>query len=64
MFAYDKTIDPEVVVNHCDLISWFSDFASFLGTQLICENTSFTICLHMTRQSVCPSSVHNFKDFL
>ena len=27
MIAYDKTFDPEVFLGHCDLISWFSDFA-------------------------------------
>ena len=30
MFAYDKTFDPEVFLGHCDLISWFSDFALYL----------------------------------
>ena len=35
MFAYDKTFDPEVVLGHCDLISWFSDFALYLDTQKI-----------------------------
>ena len=49
MFAYDKTFDPEVVLGHCDLISWFSDFALYLGTQLVYEHTSFTICMSMTR---------------
>ena len=27
MFVYDKTFDPKVVLGHCDLITWFSDFA-------------------------------------
>ena len=45
MFAYDKTFDPKVDLGHYDLISWFSD----LGTQLVYEHTSFTICLRMTR---------------
>ena len=49
MFAYDKTFDPKVVVGHYDLISWFSDFALYLGTQLVHEHTVFTICLCMTR---------------
>ena len=34
MLAYDKTFDPEVVLGQCDLISWFSDFALHLDTQL------------------------------
>ena len=49
MFAYDKTFDPKVVLGHYDLISWFSDFPLYLGTQLVYEHTSFTICLRMTR---------------
>ena len=39
MFAYDKTFDPKVVLGHYDLISWFSDFALYLGTQLVHEHT-------------------------
>ena len=35
MIAYDKTFDPEVVLSHCDLIIWFSDFALYLDTQLV-----------------------------
>ena len=51
MFAYDKTIDPRVyvVLGQCDLISQFSEFALYLGSQMLCEHTSFTICLKMTR---------------
>ena len=49
MFAYDKTFDPKVVLGHYDLISRFSDFALYLGTQLVYEQTVFTICLRMTR---------------
>ena len=49
MFAYDKTFDPKVVLGQYDLISWFSDFPLYLGTQLVSEHTSFTICMSMTR---------------
>ena len=49
MFAYDKTFDPKVVLGHYDLISRFSDFPLYLGTQLVYEHTSLTICLPMTR---------------
>ena len=49
MFVYDKTFDPEVVLGHYDLISLFSDFALYLGTQLVYEHAVFRICLHMTR---------------
>ena len=48
-FAYDKTFDPEVVVGQYDLILRFSDFPLYLGTQLVYEHTSFTICLRTTR---------------
>ena len=29
MFAYDKTFERKVSLGHCDLISWFSDFALY-----------------------------------
>ena len=48
-YVYDKTFDPKVVIGHYDLISRFSDFPLYLGTQLVYEHTSFTICLRMTR---------------
>ena len=38
-----------VLIGHCDLISWFSDFALYLGTQMVNEQTSFKVCLRMTR---------------
>ena len=46
MFVYDKTFDPKVVLGHCDLITWFSDFAFYF---LVYEHISFTLCLRMTR---------------
>ena len=49
MLTYDKTFDPKVVLGHYDLISRFNDFPLYLGTQLVNEHTSFTICLRMTR---------------
>ena len=49
MFVYDKTLDPNVVLGHCDLITWFSDFAFYLGFLLVYEHISFTLCLRMTR---------------
>ena len=49
MFAYDKTFDSKEVIGNYDLISRFSDFPLYLGTQLVYEHTSFTICLRMTR---------------
>ena len=26
MSEYDQTFDPNILIGHCDLISWFSDF--------------------------------------
>ena len=52
MFAYDKTFDPEVVLGHYDLISRFSDFALYLGTLMVYEQTSFKVCLRMTRHLI------------
>ena len=49
LFGYDKTFDPKVVIGHYDLISRFSDFPLYLGTQVVYEHTSFMICLHMIR---------------
>ena len=49
MSEYDQTFDPNILIGHCDLISRFSDFAFYLGTQVVYEQTSFTLCLHMTR---------------
>ena len=43
MFAYDKTFDPEVLLGHFDLISWFSDFALYLDTQLLFFSYFFQI---------------------
>ena len=49
MFMYAKTFDPKVVLGRCDLITWFSDFAFYLGFLLVYEHISFTLCLRMTR---------------
>ena len=60
MFAYDKTFDPKVVIDHYDIISRFSDFAlyMYLGTQFVYEHTVFTICLRMTRPlTLCPNFI-------
>ena len=39
MFAYYKTFNPKVFLCHCDVISRFSDFALYIGTQLVYEGT-------------------------
>ena len=49
MFVYDKTFDPKVVLGQYDLISRFSDFPLYLGTQLVYGHTAFRICMSMTR---------------
>ena len=38
-----------ILIGHYDLISRFSDFALYLGTQVVYEQTSLTLCLRMTR---------------
>ena len=49
MSEYDQIFDPNILIGHGDLISWFSDFALYLSTQVVDEKTSFTLCLRMTR---------------
>ena len=51
MSEYDQTFDPNILIGHCDLIliSRFNDFALYLGTQMVYEQTSFKVCLRMTR---------------
>ena len=46
---YDQTFDPNILIGHCDLISRFSDFALYLRSQMVYEQTSFKVCLRMTR---------------
>ena len=43
MSEYDQTFDPNILIGHCDLISRFSDFALYLGTQVVYEQTSYTL---------------------
>ena len=43
MSKYDKNFDPKVLIGQCELISRFSDFVLYLGTQLVYEDTSCTI---------------------
>ena len=52
MFAYDNTFDPEVFLGHCDLISWFSDFALYLDTQLV-----FLARLHEVHRAIAVTPV-------
>ena len=43
MFVYDKTFDPKVVLGHCDLITWLSDFVLYLNTLSVNFQTSFRL---------------------
>ena len=43
MSEYDQAFDPNILIGHCDLISRFSDFALYLGTQMVYEQTSFSM---------------------
>ena len=38
---YDQIFDLKVVIGHCDLISWSSDFVIYLDTLLVQEHASF-----------------------
>ena len=49
MSEFDHIFHPSILIGHCDLISRFSDFALYLGTQMVYEQTSFKVCLLMTR---------------
>ena len=49
MSEYYPTFDPNILIGHCDLISRFSDFALYLSTQMVYEQTSFKVCLLMPR---------------
>ena len=35
MSEYDLTFDPNKLIDHCDLISRFSDFVLYLDTHLV-----------------------------
>ena len=48
MSEYEQTFDSNILIGHCDLISRFSDFALYLDTHVVYEQTSFKVCLRMT----------------
>ena len=43
MSEYDQTLDPNILIGHCDLISRFSDFALYHDTQLVYFHTYFRL---------------------
>ena len=59
MSKYDKNYDPKVLIGQCELISRFSDFVLYLGTQLVYEDehnalgymSSLALCLTKVRSS-------------
>ena len=48
MNEYDQTLNPNILIGHYDLISWFSDFALYLSTQVVYEQTSFMFAYDKT----------------
>ena len=51
MFAYDKTFDPKVVLGQYDLISRFSDFPLYLGTQFVYSKVDM-FCIYACKVAV------------
>ena len=49
MSEYDQTFNPNILIGHCDLISRLRDFALYLSTHVVYEQTSFMIGLGITR---------------
>ena len=49
MSEYDQTFDSNILIGHGDIILRFGDFALYLGTQLVYEHISFTLCLRITK---------------
>ena len=43
MSENNQAFDPDILKGHCDLISWFSDFALYLDIQLVYFHTFFQI---------------------
>ena len=35
---YGQTFNPNILIGHYDIISWFSDFALYLNTQWVYDN--------------------------
>ena len=49
MNEYDQTFNPNILIGHYDLISWFSDFALYLNTEWVYDHISFTLWVSITR---------------
>ena len=57
MNEYDQTFNPNILIGHYDLISWLSDFALYLGTQLVYDQTTASTVR-------IPHSTNNFQNLL
>ena len=40
MNEYDQTFNPNILIGHYDLISWFIDFALYLNTEWVYDHIS------------------------
>ena len=49
MNEYDQTFNPNILIGHNDLISWFSDFALYINAHCVYDHISFTLRVSMTR---------------
>ena len=47
MSEYDQTFDPNIFIGHCDL--FHGSVILTYNTQMVYEQTSFKVCLRMTR---------------
>ena len=63
MSEHDQTFGPKAVVGPSDLISWFSDFALFLDTRLVHEQSYFLFLACMTRPLI-PKSLNWYMNIL
>ena len=43
MNEYDQTFNPNILIGHYDLISWFSDFTLYLNTQWVYDHISLKL---------------------
>ena len=43
MNEYDQNFNPNILIGHNGLISWFSDSALYLNTQWVYDHISFTL---------------------
>ena len=64
MSEYDQTFDPNILIGHCDLISRFSDFALYLGTQMVYEQTPFFLSMFAYDKTFDPEVVLGHCDLI